>query len=194
MTIGFIILGYLLGSIPFGLLVARWLCRVDPRETGSGNVGATNVGRTCGMSMGLLTLALDVIKGLLPVMLAQDAGLPPLSLSLVAFAALMGHCYSVFLGFKGGKAVATTIGIFLPLAWLQLLLALLTLLALLLTTGYMSVASLGMVTAMFIFLLIAKPAFALLGAAVMLLVFWRHRENILRLARGEENHWRKKKS
>lgn len=194
MGIGFIFLGYVLGSIPFGLLVSRWLCSVDPRSSGSGNVGATNVGRTCGMSMGVLTLVLDLLKGMTPVLLALDAGLEPAVVSLVGFAALFGHCYSMFLGFKGGKAVATTIGVFLPLAWLQMLLAVGVLLALLLGTGFMSVASLGLAASLFIFLLIGKPVYAPLGAAAMVLVFWRHRENILRLARGEENPWRKKKS
>jgi len=193
MGIGFVILGYVLGAVPFGLLVARWLCSVDPRTTGSGNVGATNVGRTCGMSMGVLTLVLDLLKGMVPVLLALDAGLEPAAVSLVGFAAVFGHCYSVFLGFRGGKAVATSIGVFLPLAWLQVLLAVAVLLTLLLTTGFMSVASLGLAASLFVFLLFAKPVYAPLGAAVMVLIFWRHRENILRLARGEENHWRKKK-
>lgn len=194
MGIGYIFLGYVLGSVPFGLLVARWLCNTDPRSSGSGNVGATNVGRICGTSMGVLTLILDLLKGFVPVFLALNAELDPLLVSLTGFAALLGHCYSLFLGFKGGKAVATSIGVFLPLAWLQILLAVGVLVLLLLTTGFMSVASLGLSVSLFVFLLFGKPVYAPLGAAVMLLVFWRHRENIARLARGEENHWRKKKS
>ncbi len=192
MSVVFILFGYLLGSVPFGLFVARGICGVDPRESGSGNVGATNVGRTCGMRYGVLTLALDLLKGILPVSLALNVGYGAVVVSLVALAALIGHCYSLFLGFKGGKGVATSIGIFLPIAWPQVILALLVHVALLFGSGYMSVASMGMALALFIFVLFSKPAYALLGAAVALVIFWRHRENILRLARGEENHWRKK--
>lgn len=188
----FVILAYIFGSIPFGLLAGRWISGQDPRDSGSGNLGATNVGRTCGFSVGVLTLALDLIKGLLPVALAVDAHAPHYIVSLTAFAAVFGHCYPLFLKFKGGKAVATTIGVFLPIAWTQIILAVLVLLAMLFITGYMSVASLSLSLSLFLFILVSKPVWALLALAIMLLIFWRHKENILRLARGEENHWRKK--
>ncbi len=194
MTVMLIILAYLLGAVPFGLIVAKVLTGRDPRTSGSGNVGATNVGRECGMSIGVLALALDLLKGLVPVTLALEYGADPTQVSLIGFAAVFGHCYPVYLKFKGGKAVATTIGVFLPIAWFHLLLALLIHLGLMLGTGFMSVASMGMVTGLFLLLLLGgKTAYAPLGLAVMVLVFWRHRQNILRLARGEERHWRSKK-
>lgn len=192
MNVMLVILAYLLGSVPFGLLVGRWICGKDPRQSGSGNLGATNVGRTCGTSMGVLTLALDLLKGALPVALAADLDVSPMVLSLTAFAAVLGHCYPAFLGFKGGKAVATTIGAFLPFAATQVVLSVLVLLVVLLTTGYMSLASLSLSVALFLFILLSKPVYAPLALGVMMLIFWRHKENIMRLAKGEENHWRKK--
>lgn len=195
MAIVLVILAYFLGSVPFGLVVAKGMCGVDPRTVGSGNVGATNVARNCGLSAGILTLALDLLKGLVPVAVALDAGLTTGAVSLTALAVLVGHCYSVFLGFQGGKAVATTVGVFLPIAWVQTVLAVAVLLLVLGSTGFMSVASLSLITSLFLFLLFSgKLAFLPLAFAVLLLIFWRHRENVLRLARGEEHPWRKTKS
>jgi acyl phosphate:glycerol-3-phosphate acyltransferase len=194
MTVLLIVFGYLLGAVPFGLIVGKILGGKDPRASGSSNLGATNVGRECGMSLGILTLVLDVLKGVVPVSITLQYGGSPLQVSLVAFAVLLGHCYPVYLKFKGGKGVATAIGVYLPIAWGMLVLALLVHLGLMLGTGFMSVASLGLVTAMFLLLLFGgQAAYAPLGLAIMILVFWRHRENIQRLARGEESPWRRKK-
>ncbi len=191
-----LILGaYLLGSAPFGLLVALRLCGVDPRLGGSGNVGATNVARLCGVGYGILTLALDMLKGLVPVLAAMHYDGSVIVVSLTALAALTGHCYSVFLKFNGGKAVATTIGVFLPLAAWQLLVCLALAAAIAWATGFMSLGSLLLALSLPVLLLLSgKAAWAPLAAAVMLLVFWRHRMNIQRLVRGEENSWRKNKS
>jgi len=189
-----IVLAYFLGAVPFGLLVAKYLCGVDPRQGGSCNVGATNVGRLCGTRYGLVTLAFDLSKGLLPVVLALRADHAPFVVSLVALAALVGHCYSIFLGFSGGKAVATTIGVFLPIATWQLLVSVALAVAIVLLSGYMSLGSLVLVGSLFVLTLFSsKIVYAPLAAVVMVLVFWRHRANIQRLARGEENTWRKKK-
>jgi glycerol-3-phosphate acyltransferase PlsY len=194
MSVLLILFAYFLGAVPFGLLVAKRLCGVDPREAGSKNVGATNVARLCGLRYGAATLAFDLTKGLLPVVLALKLDLSSTAVSLVGLAALLGHCYSVFLGFSGGKAVATTIGVFLPIATWQLLAAVGLAIAIAFVSGYMSLGSLALASALFAFTLFSSQiAYAPLAGAVMLLIVWRHRANIQRLVRGEEITWRKKK-
>src|SRR5918999_1692339 len=108
-------LGYVLGSIPTGLLVARWQRGVDIRRHGSGNIGMTNVLRAVGKGAAALMLVGDLAKGLLPVLLARAWLTSPWAIGLVALAALVGHMYPVFAGFHGGKGVATTLGASLPL-------------------------------------------------------------------------------
>jgi glycerol-3-phosphate acyltransferase PlsY len=190
--IGWLLVVYLLGSIPFGLIVAKASKGVDPRLWGSKSTGATNVARTCGAGYGLLTFVLDAAKGFVPILLATAISTHALFLSLTGLAALVGHMYSIFLQRKGGKGVATSIGIFAaltpgPLVWSVLLCILL-----IWFTGYVSVGSLSLVASMPVFMLLAGDfAFIILGLLVMCLVFARHRDNILRLARGEEHPWRK---
>lgn len=189
-----LLIAYMIGSVPFGLLVSRAACGVDPRNGGSGNVGATNVARLCGTRYGILTLALDLLKGVVPVWAGMLVSTSPLFLSLVALAALLGHVYSMFLDFKGGKAVATTIGVFIPLAFSSLLVSALACVLVIWRTGYVSLGSLTLVTVMPVALLITGCwAYIPLALAVMALVYWTHRENIARLARGEEKAWQKKK-
>lgn len=194
MILLWMILAYLLGAVPFGLLVAKLFCGVDPREAGSGNTGATNVARLCGAKYGVLALALDVLKGFLPATLAVSGSLGATGVSLVALAAILGHVFSPFLGFKGGKAVATTIGAFLALMPLGALLSVAACVLVIALTGYVSLGSLTFALCLPVFaLLTGRLAYLPLAAAVMLLLFWRHRENIRRLAQGEEMPWRRKK-
>ena len=194
MILLWMILAYLLGAVPFGLLVAKLFCGVDPREAGSGNTGATNVARLCGAKYGVLALVLDVLKGYLPATLAVSGNLGATGISLVALAAILGHVFSPFLGFKGGKAVATTIGAFLALMPLGALLAVAACVLVIALTGYVSLGSLTLALCLPVFaLLTGRLAYLPLAAVVMLLLFWRHRENIRRLARGEEMPWRRKK-
>lgn len=189
-----LLIAYMVGSIPFGLLVAKAGCGIDPREGGSRNVGATNVARLCGFKFGVITLLMDVLKGALPVWIGTSISHSPLFLSLVALAALCGHCYSMFLDFKGGKAVATTIGVFIPLAFGSLIVACIACVLVIWRSGYVSMGSLTLVTAMPLFLFLSGCwSYIPLSLAVMALVYWTHRENIGRLARGEEKSWLKKK-
>jgi acyl phosphate:glycerol-3-phosphate acyltransferase len=185
-------LTYLIGSMPFGLIVARTLCGVDPREGGSRNIGATNVARLCGTRYGLLTLGLDLLKGYVPVVLAMGFSDSTFFLGLTALTALVGHMYSVFLNGKGGKGVATTIGVFLALTPGALTLSLLLCIAAIWASGYVSLGSLTLVASLPVFHLlsgwIGLVPFSLI---VMALVFFKHKENIVRLARGEEKPWRK---
>jgi len=190
-----IIIAYVLGSIPFGLVVAKSLCGTDPRTDGSRNIGATNVARLCGMKFGIATLVLDIAKGLVPVLMASAWVGSNLGLSLVVLAAILGHAFSCFMGFKGGKAVATTVGAFLAVSFWGTLLSAAMCLAVVGLSGHVSMGSLTLALALPVFMLVTgNVAFVPVALVVMVLLFWRHKENIRRLARGEENPWTKPKA
>lgn len=185
---------YVAGSIPFGLLFARTFCGIDPRTAGSKNVGSTNVARLCGKSWGAATLVCDMLKGAVPVYVATllTPTLPALW-TLTAFVAICGHLFSCFLQFKGGKAVATTIGVFVPLAFWPILGAGLVCLLIIWRSGFVSLGSLTLVSLLPILLILAGSWYVLpLALVITVAVFWSHRENIKRLARGEEKTWIKK--
>lgn len=184
-TIIALLVGYLLGSIPFGLLLTRLSGKGDIREIGSGNIGATNVLRTGSKGLAAATLLLDAAKGAAAVLIAQRFW--PEAVNFAAAGALLGHLYPVWLRFKGGKGVATLLGILVPLFWQAALVYVLLWVGLLLVLRISSVAGMAAaasapVTAA---VLNEQPLFPmLLGFA--LLVIWKHRENIRRLAKGEE--------
>ena len=182
---------YILGSVPFGLVVGKYFCGVDPRESGSGNIGATNISRLCGTGYGLLVLLLDILKGLVPVLIAMQATDCWIPISLVGLACICGHIFSVFMRFKGGKGVATAIGVFVPLAFCPLVCALILCLIFIALSSYISVGSLLLFLALPVFLLIAgNLSYFLLAVIVMVMVYWRHRDNIGRLISGTEKTWR----
>ncbi len=190
-----LIAAYVLGSIPFGLIIATRFCGIDPREGGSNNTGATNVVRLCGARWGVLVLVCDALKGLaavaIAIALAPDSDLLH---SLAALAAIVGHRYSVFMHFKGGKAVATTVGVFIPLAFWQLAVAGAVCILVIWRSGFVSLGSLTLVTLLPALLLVSGKWGPLpLAVLVALLVFYAHRENIRRLMRGEEKPWLKPK-
>jgi len=182
-------LGYLLGSIPTGLLLARALSGVDPRQRGSGNIGATNVLRTAGREVALLTLLGDVGKGALPVLVGKLWGFSPWALSGVAFSAFCGHLFPFYLKFKGGKGVATAAGVYLPLVPLALLIDLLIFSGVVAVGRMVSVGSLSAAVGMpFILIILHYPApFVLLSILMGVLIFLKHKENIKRILRGEEH-------
>ncbi len=196
---------YVLGATPFGFIVAR-IHGIDIREHGSGNIGATNVFRVLGKRVGIPVFILDLCKGLVPVLLARWLALrhdiiPDWPSIAAAIGAVLGHNFTFWLGFRGGKGIATSAGVLLALLPVPLAAALGCWLILFFTTRYVAVASIGaavMVPAASAALYFWRgiPSVPLVGFAVLLgfLAIWRHRSNIRRLLNGTENRFAKKKS
>lgn len=178
-------LGYLFGSIPFGLILARLGGKGDIRRIGSGNIGATNVLRTGSKWLAALTLILDCLKATAAIVIAQLV-FGPGTQAFAAAGAFVGHLYPIWLGFRGGKGVATLLGILIALLWPAALIYAAVWIILLLTLRISSLAGMtAVVTAPIVAATLHSPYFLmLLGFAV--LVLWKHRENILRLTKGTE--------
>jgi glycerol-3-phosphate acyltransferase PlsY len=189
---GFAAFGYLLGSIPFGFLLTKAAGLGDVRKIGSGNIGATNVLRTGHKGLAALTLLLDAVKGAAAVLVAHwiggtYAGLAVDAALLAGLGAFLGHLFPVWLGFKGGKGVATYIGVLAGVFWPAALLFCAVWLAIALITRYSSLSALMASLAIPVALFAAgeRPA-AILAAAMTALLLWKHRSNISRLLKGEE--------
>jgi acyl phosphate:glycerol-3-phosphate acyltransferase len=179
--------GYLLGSVPFGVIIGK-IGKIDVRKAGSGNIGATNVWRTLGPGPGALVFILDTLKGAVPVWLAQVYSGDPLIIVLCGLAAMIGHTFPLFLGFKGGKGVATGAGVLLGIAPEMFAFGLVLFLAIAGLTRYVSAGSvLTAVTIFLLFVLLDKPLpySWLVGLAVLLIVV-RHIPNLKRLIAGTE--------
>ena len=186
----FLVVAYLVGSIPTGVLLARAV-GVDVRSEGSGNIGATNVARTAGRKLGILTLVGDLMKGLLPVVAARCLGQPESVVAAVAVAALAGHVFSIFLRLQGGKGVATGAGVLLGLAPTVSVIPL----ALFAVTFALSrIVSLASIVAavsapLALFVFGRQPAFTIAAGAIAALIVFRHGENISRLLAGTESRF-----
>lgn len=180
-------IGYLSGSVPYGLLIAKAFGLGNLREIGSGNIGATNVLRTGSKPAAAATLLLDALKGTLPVMAAFS--LAGMTASLVAgLAAFIGHIFPVWLKFKGGKGVATYVGVLLGLGWKLLLVFAAVWLSVAFLTRYSSLAALLAAVAVPVYAAYTQNApLALALAAMTIIVFATHRANIARLVKGEES-------
>jgi glycerol-3-phosphate acyltransferase PlsY len=183
-----VILGYLSGSIASALLVCRALGLADPREAGSGNPGATNMLRLHGRGAALLTLAGDVLKGFLPVLLARLLEAPPAVIALTGLAAFGGHLFPVFFGFRGGKGVATLIGVLFASHWLAGLVFCGIWLLVALLSRYSSLSSLvaAAFSPLYVWLILGDPAYLAGFGLMAVLLFWRHRDNIRNLLNGTE--------
>jgi len=182
---------YIIGSIPTGLLLGKAF-GVDIRSSGSGNIGATNVYRTLGRKVGVMTLLGDCLKGLLPVLAARWLGLPDIWILAAGLAAFLGHVYTVFLRFKGGRGVATALGVFLGVSPLAVLAALAVFAFVLWQWRYVSLASISAAAAMPLLVAVIdrRPLLVMMTSMIAALVIWKHRENIGRLRAGTENRFR----
>jgi len=180
---------FLCGSIPFGLLLVKLAGKGDVREHGSGNIGATNVSRVGGKALGVVTLLLDIFKGFFPVFLAKQLGLGESVLSLLALSAVLGHVFTPWLKFKGGKGVATALGVALAFRAAMVLPALGVFIVLLLALRYVSLGSVMAAVALPLILVWkgATPLVLLLWADISLIVIIKHHENIRRLLKGTES-------
>lgn len=182
---------YLIGSIPTGLLLGK-AYGIDVRKEGSGNIGATNLYRTVGRKVGIITLIGDCLKGLVPVVLVKFSSLPVESAAWVGLAAFCGHVFSVFLKFKGGKGVATALGVFLALAPLAVALAIALFAGLMFIWRYVSLGSISAAFAMpvAVFFLGGSSNLTIVTAIISAIVIIRHHENIKRLISGTENKFK----
>jgi len=184
-----VVAAYLLGSIPFGYLIVRGKSGADIRETGSGGTGATNVSRREGKAAGVLTLLLDAAKGCVAVLIARAVVGNDWVIAAAAIAALVGHIFPVWLGFRGGKGVATGVGIFLVLAPIALLCAGVVFVAIVVFTRFVSLGSLTAAVLIPVLVWLQSDSQPLLVAAIAgaALIVFAHRGNIQRLASGTES-------
>ena len=194
----FLVSGFL-GAIPFGLVITRLLGTEDPRKSGSGNIGATNVLRTSGWKSGVLTLLLDVLKGVAAILFARYVSSrisAPALEPTAALAAVLGHMYSPFTGFRGGKGVATGLGVFALLTPGPTALAALVFIIVLAATRYVSLGSMLAAATVPIagFWMSYSTVVCTLSGVISLFVIWKHQDNIGRLMRGEENRIGRKSS
>ncbi|BAT70861.1 glycerol-3-phosphate acyltransferase PlsY [Thermosulfidibacter takaii ABI70S6] len=190
----FLIISFLCGSIPFGILVAKLFNAPDPRTVGSGNIGATNVARAAGAKAGVLTLTLDIGKGAVPVMIARHLFPDPTFLVWCGFAAILGHCYSPFLRFNGGKGVATGAGIFLAINPKAFALAFLVFLIAFALTRIVSLSSILSAISMplWVYIFTKETQIALITLLISAFIVFRHKDNIRRLLKGEEKRFKPK--
>ena len=187
-----LIIGYFAGSIPFGLLLARAFGQGDIRDIGSGNIGATNVLRTGRKDIAAITLLLDAAKAGLTGWIIQNWLGIPFGYAAAA-AALIGHCYPIWLGFKGGKGVATFFGALFALVWQIGILAAVIWLATAFITRYSSLGALiACIVCTIAAILFFPQATGIMVGVMSAIILWRHRENIGRLRRGEESKIGKK--
>ena len=180
---------YLLGSIPFGYIVGKLFKKVDIRELGSGNIGATNVFRILGPSLASLVLIGDIGKGIFSIYLVQYFNIDNLLIITIAgLAVICGHDWSLFLGFKGGKGIATTFGVVFALNPTISILALIIWGVVLITTRYVSLSSIFAVISIFIFSILFKQPYEyiIFSAIIMILGIFKHKENIKRLKLKKE--------
>ena len=192
----FPLFGYLLGAIPFGLLYGK-MAGIDIRRQGSGNIGATNAARLLGKKLGGLTLLSDILKGLLPMLLVswvlQDQPDRRIWVLLTGTAAFLGHCFPIYLNFRGGKGVATALGLHLYLAPLPTLAGLIIFVLTVRLSGFVSLGSILAAAALPLLICLSGGSGELcLASSLIAAIIWlKHHENIARLLKGEEKSWKK---
>jgi glycerol-3-phosphate acyltransferase PlsY len=192
--------GYLLGSVPFGLVLAKLFSQVDPRKIGSKNIGATNIFRTAGKTLGILTLIGDVLKGMVPTAMAMRWGLTDqwglsqhVWIAIAGLSPFLGHVFPIFLGFKGGKGVATALGIYLPISTTSVLIECFIFLGIVWKWRFISLGSIACATTIPILIAFFRSdshAYFILSVIIGALILFRHQSNISRLLQGTENKWK----
>jgi glycerol-3-phosphate acyltransferase PlsY len=184
-----VIFAYLVGSIPTGVVLSRAFAGKDPRQEGSRNIGATNVLRTAGKTLGALTLIGDALKGLIPVCIALWLDMEEGWVAAVGLAAFLGHCFPLYLRFKGGKGVATALGIYLPVTPLAVLVNIFVFASAVAVSRTVAIGSLVAAIAMPLLILVGRYPlpYVLMSICVGIIVFYRHKENIQRIMAGKEN-------
>jgi len=196
LRISYIFISYIIGAVPFGMIIGRKISGIDITLKGSGNIGATNVAREIGLKWGLLTLLLDLLKGFIPVVIARNYIIDVQGFLLIAISlgVLLGHRFSPFLKFKGGKGVATAFGIFLALSPVSAIISLIIFIITVYFSDYISLGSMVSACAMPVTLsILNKPAALIITAfftAALILI--THNSNITRIIRGEERKWKKR--
>mgnify|MGYP000572011706 CR=1 FL=1 len=190
--IAFIIFSYLFGSIPTGVIISKYFFNVDIQKVGSGNIGATNVARTLGKKVGILTLIGDALKGIIPIIIVRLYEPYPLNQTLIFFCSLsafLGHLFPIYLKFKGGKGVATALGIFLMLFPFQTLLTAIVFFIIVYISRYVSLGSISASIVMPILVSFrAQNTYQIaLSIIICLLIIIKHKDNIHRLLEGNEN-------
>lgn len=189
----YIFFSYLIGSIPVGIMLAR-IKGVDPRRVGSSNIGATNVARAAGKTVGILTLVGDIMKGLLPVVYITHtgSGQPPIVIALSGMAVFLGHLFPLYLRFKGGKGVATAVGVYLAIEPMAVLVALMIFIIVFIIWRYVSLSSIVAATSMpFIMMALNDESlYIYLTCVVAILIIIKHRDNIKRLKNRTEQKFR----
>jgi len=199
-----VLFGYLLGSVPTGLILTKLFSKVDPRKIGSKNIGATNIFRTAGESLGILTLIGDVLKGMIPTVIAMYLVLGDqwgLSyhtwIAIAGLSPFLGHVFSIFLGFKGGKGVATALGVYLPISPISVLIECLVFLGIVWKCRFISLGSIACATTIPILIAFFRSdsqAYFIISVIMAALILYRHQSNISRLLQGTESKWQRGKT
>jgi len=192
--------GYLLGSVPTGLILTKLFSKVDPRKTGSKNIGATNIFRTAGERLGILTLVGDVLKGMIPIVIAMywvqedQWGLSHHTwIAIAGLTPFLGHVFSIFLGFKGGKGVATALGVYLPISPISVLIECIVFVGIVWKWRFISLGSIVCATTIPILLAFFRSdsqAYFIISVIMAALILYRHQSNISRLLQGTESKWK----
>jgi acyl phosphate:glycerol-3-phosphate acyltransferase len=190
MYILYCVIAYLIGAIPVGVILSK-IKGIDPRKTGSGNIGATNVMRAAGKTFGLLTLIGDILKGLVPTLVAISSGLPYPVIAAIGLATFLGHLFPVYLKFKGGKGVATALGVYIAINPYAILISIIVFILVFAKWRYVSLGSLIGTGVMPLALIALKAPmeYTYLSLAIGILIFIKHKDNIKRLFAGKENRF-----
>ena len=187
--------GYLLGSVPTGLLLTKMFSKIDPRKVGSKNIGATNIFRTAGKKLGILTLVGDILKGMIPIVIASRLGLPDLWIAIAGLSSFLGHIFPIFLGFRGGKGVATALGVYVVISPIAVLIEFLVFAGIVWKWRYISLGSISCATTIPILIAFFRSdsqAYFIVSVVIAALILYRHQSNISRLLQGTENKWKAK--